>query len=105
MVRSDLGGGDEVVAGGASGVRAEPQSVEGLGIGGLSTMRNPDLVDSRSASILSTLVWTTYGSPAWKQSVRSPKRLRSAFTMTNRFAIVLKVIPWGHLKIRRSQLM
>ena len=34
MGRSDFGGGDEVVDGGASGMGVEPQSAEGLGIYG-----------------------------------------------------------------------
>ena len=66
MGRYDLDGGDEVVAGGSSGLGEEPQSAEGLGVGGPLTARDQDLMNLRSASILSTLVWTTSGLPDWK---------------------------------------
>ena len=56
-------------------------------------MREQDSIAYRSVSSLSMSAFMTSGSPAQKQSARSPKRERLEFTITNNFAMVLKVIP------------
>ena len=105
LVRPNLGGEAEVVAGSASGLGAELQSVEVLGICGTYMMREQDLVDSRSVSILSMLLCTTSGLPNWKGLSRDPERLRSALMMTNRFSIVFNLIPCRPLKMQQAQIM
>ena len=89
-----------VVAGVESGRGEYPRSAESLGAGWPSRTREQDSIASRSVSSLPTSVLTTSGSPEQKRSARAPNQERSKFTMTNKFAMVLKVTPWRRMKRR-----
>ena len=76
-----------------SNLGADPRSVEGLVVGRLLTVRERDSIASRSISSLSTFAFTTLGSPEQKRSERATKRELLDFTITNKFDMVLQVIP------------
>ena len=94
------------VLGGGTGVNsdlgAEPLSAEGLVIGGPSTTCEQDYMTSSRVLIPYTSALTTSVLPDRKRLARAPEWERSEFTITNKLAMVLKVIPWILLKRRRA---
>ena len=85
MGRSNLSVVSGVLYGFVSVLVAEPRIAEVLGVGDLCMTRKKNSIDSRSVSILSTLVWTTSGSPDLKQSTRAPKQAWLDLLMINKF--------------------
>ena len=76
-----------------SDLGADLRSAEVLVVGRPSTTREKDSIASKSVLSLYTSAFTTPGLSARNRLTRALKRERSAFTITNNLAIVLKVIP------------